>query len=131
MKGKNPEQSMQRQKAKTIAPEIICVFYYSKGKAKSKTEAAIYRERRKRHDGWESTFKFSTDKLAWQILDWGDMMRSGVTTRTLEKLVCRRTYQLGDEGSRSKGTELIQIFIKAEREKVREREMVGRELEKI
>ncbi|GJV41678.1 hypothetical protein Tco_1420118 [Tanacetum coccineum] len=52
-KGKNPEQSKQRQKAKTIALETICVFYYSKGKAKSKKEAAIYGERRKRHDGWE------------------------------------------------------------------------------
>ncbi|GJW24260.1 hypothetical protein Tco_0038071 [Tanacetum coccineum] len=41
----------------------------------------------------QSTFKSSTDKLAWQILDWGDMMRSGVTTRIPEKLVCRRTYQ--------------------------------------
>ncbi|GKB46490.1 putative reverse transcriptase domain-containing protein [Tanacetum coccineum] len=40
--------------------------------------------------------------------------RSGVTTRTPEKLVCRRTYQLGDEGLSSGGTKLNSVFITAE-----------------
>ncbi|GKE36157.1 hypothetical protein Tco_1455479 [Tanacetum coccineum] len=40
-----------------IAPETICVFYYSKGKAKSKKGAAIYREKRKRHDVGEHGLK--------------------------------------------------------------------------
>ncbi|GJW83923.1 hypothetical protein Tco_0157068, partial [Tanacetum coccineum] len=55
----------------------------------------------------QSTFKSSTDKLAWQILDRGDMMRFRVTTRTLKKL-------LGDEGLSSRGTKLILIFVTAE-----------------
>ncbi|GJW23260.1 hypothetical protein Tco_0033882 [Tanacetum coccineum] len=55
----------------------------------------------------KSTFKFSTDKLAWQILNWGDMMRSGVITRIPEKL-------LGDEGPSSEGTKLNLTFITAE-----------------
>ncbi|GKB05237.1 RNA-directed DNA polymerase, eukaryota, reverse transcriptase zinc-binding domain protein [Tanacetum coccineum] len=72
------------------------------GKTKSKKRAAIYKERRKGRDDWEvitwhvakkmygqkashirksrtlmtqSTFKSNTDKLAWQILDRGGMMR--------------------------------------------------------
>ncbi|GKA52895.1 hypothetical protein Tco_0746210 [Tanacetum coccineum] len=54
----------------------------------------------------QTTFKSSTDKLARQILDWGDMMRSRVTTRT-------RNNMLGDEGLSSEGTKLNSILITA------------------
>ncbi|GJR64785.1 RNA-directed DNA polymerase, eukaryota, reverse transcriptase zinc-binding domain protein [Tanacetum coccineum] len=43
----------------------------------------------------------------YAILDWGDMMRSGVTTRIPEKL-------LGDEGPTSRGIKLNSKFIVAE-----------------
>ncbi|GJW47660.1 hypothetical protein Tco_0079306 [Tanacetum coccineum] len=43
--------------------------------------------------------------------------KSGATTKTPEKLVCRRTYQLGDEGLCSGGTKLNSIFITAEIQK--------------
>ncbi|GJS58017.1 hypothetical protein Tco_0652801 [Tanacetum coccineum] len=54
----------------------------------------------------QSTFKSSTDKLAWQILDWGDMLRSGVTTRIPKKL-------LRDKGPSSRGTKLNSTFVTA------------------
>ncbi|GJR27148.1 hypothetical protein Tco_1103380 [Tanacetum coccineum] len=44
-----------------IAPETVC-FYYSKDKAKSKKEAAIYRERNEGRDGWKSPSKHPKDK---------------------------------------------------------------------
>ncbi|GJS59711.1 hypothetical protein Tco_0654495 [Tanacetum coccineum] len=44
-----------------IAPKTVC-FYYSKDKAKSKKEAAIYRERRKGRGGWKSPSEHPKDK---------------------------------------------------------------------
>ncbi|GKF32342.1 hypothetical protein Tco_0102140, partial [Tanacetum coccineum] len=41
-------------------------------------------------------------------------VRSRAIIRTLEKLVCRRTRQLGDAGSSSGGTKLNSTFITAE-----------------
>ncbi|GJX41553.1 hypothetical protein Tco_0256543 [Tanacetum coccineum] len=122
-KWKNPEQIKQWQKAKMIAPETICIFYYSKSKAKSKKRLLFIGKRGKdtmdgklSHDTLQrkcvdksqatcrtlmtqTTFKSSIDKLAWQILDWGDMMRSRVITRTPKKLL---------------GTKLNSILITAE-----------------
>ncbi|GJU22660.1 hypothetical protein Tco_1156002 [Tanacetum coccineum] len=90
----------------------------------------------------KSTFKSSTDKLAWQILDWGDMMRyvdlskgksgvksppefqrsfyveghirSGVISSVLAQRHLRNSLKKGDEGPSSRGTKLSSTFITAE-----------------
>ncbi|GJS48886.1 hypothetical protein Tco_0599007 [Tanacetum coccineum] len=70
----------------------------------------------------QSTFKSSTDKLAWQILDWGDMMRDADLSKDKSgpepPPEFRRSWcvegHLADKGLCSRGTKLNSIFTTAE-----------------
>ncbi|GJY31352.1 hypothetical protein Tco_0414847 [Tanacetum coccineum] len=82
-----------------------------KGKAKSKTEAAIYRERRKIHDeekySLDTPAKLTRAKLNKRYGD-ADLSKDKSGPKSPPEL-----WRCGNGGLKSKGTKLIQIFIKA------------------